>query len=273
MNNFVPTANLLTDWAACLFDGQPPRCFEFGLPIKIREGTLTVFGAEPGKGKTSLCCQMMFEAIYRDSNVKVVFASAEMTWQEIIIRELARLSGVNLSVVDGKQWTDDQKSKIATAYKRILSHSNQFTFVPSPMDLRSIEKVVVETEADLLLIDYLQLIHADNDDRQKDKRSQVDQVLEGLKQATNHGLTVIAICKLNRMKDRNNNANDVDWMGRLAESSSIEYQANNIYFLDDYPDEPFVKILIDSKGRSRQTGNITLRFDGSCQRWSPWEGE
>ena len=120
----------------------------------LRAGELVVVGSREGNGKTAFA-ERLAMANARDH--KVLFATLEMTREEIRDRMVAKKLGIGLNAVAAEQTENSQRYRDA---RMLIAGYDLLVWHPSNGDRRveAITKRAVDTSADLLVIDYTRKI-------------------------------------------------------------------------------------------------------------------
>ncbi len=201
----------------------------------LDEGRLIVLGGGSGLGKTAFVLQMLYELVRdnqnRDDGVIGIYASAEMTIEELTMRLI-----VNQSVIDGvdmsnvrkafnTRLTDEKSIKENVAKAKTLLSDIPFYFLnASRFNLKNIIEMIKATREKnpnkriFVVIDYLQLLMLDTDSLQE-----INRVIKELKDClVENRANAIVISALNRDAIKNN---FVD-MSAFKDSSMIEYTSD-----------------------------------------------
>jgi replicative DNA helicase len=208
----------------------------------FQPGKLYVIGAPPGNGKSTFCSQCGDFAA--KNKINVVYASYEMSRNQMIIASLARIEGLNSAVIEGKKFLDEQYKAKDTLVERVMSAidkysadiSDNLTIIEADYDYTAykLKAICKKLDTDLLIIDYLQLLSSgdqrlDNAYQETLRVSKIATELKRLARETN--TAVIAISDVN--KDAYNKAitgGDLD-MGALRDSFKIAHSADVILLL------------------------------------------
>jgi replicative DNA helicase len=201
--------------------------------LGLQPGQLAVLAARPSVGKTAFALNIATHAAAKAGR-KVAFFSLEMPAEQLALRMLAseakldwrRLSQGMLSTYD---W-----HKIAAQGDRLSSASLWLddNFVLTPVELRSkCRKLRRENGGlDLVVIDYLQLMHAPSDRSNQSREQEIATISRSLKSlAKEMECPVIALSQLNRSVEKRKG--EPPMLSDLRESGAIEQDADIVMFL------------------------------------------
>lgn len=188
---------------------------------------LTIVAGRPGMGKTAAAITIAMNVAAQGKNVG--FVSLEMGADQLGVRELSKESNVNPHrlKVDEKAW-----GKVAQAYT-VVSKLPIFVDDEPGQTLTKImaraRQLQAEHGLDVLIIDYLQLIHGEGKSRW-DRQFEIAQIARGLKDmAKMLNIPVIALAQLSRESEKR--ADKRPQMSDLRESGEIEQAADIIVLL------------------------------------------
>jgi replicative DNA helicase len=260
-------------------------------------GCVTVIGARPGMGKTSIALHMAKTIAATVDPVHgplgAFVASLEMPRDGLARRESFTDAQVSLSKLkNGAGLTVEEWRRLAEAAKNLSALPLWVDDTPalSPMLLRSkARRVRAEfrrkgVRLALVVVDYLQLMNGralvgKNGNREQE----VAECSKALKvMAKELGVHVVALSQLNR--DVEKRGDKRPQMADLRESGSVEQDADNILMLyreEHYNPkctEPEVAEILVEKQRAGEKGCVKARFDAWCTRWSdisaaPWQDQ
>jgi replicative DNA helicase len=226
---------------------------------KILPGELCVIAARPGCGKTALALQMA-EHVAGDGTV--FFVSLEMRDRELVSRTLCRISGITSHELRSGQIRDDAKAMMRDAAKAI-NGMPLFIWSPYTATIQQIRAKCKHVKAAhnlrMLVVDYIQIVKASNEERGIDRHIQVGNVTRTLKEiAKEFQVPVIALAQLKR--DQTNKVPDITM---LRESGSIEQDADIVLMLHHVKDTHGAEAsyCIIGKHRHGDTGQVTLEWD------------
>ncbi len=227
----------------------------------FQKGDLIIIGGRPSMGKSCFAIN-----IIENCNVAAGVISLEMTGIQIGIRTVASLSGININslrkgFIQKHEWDD-----ISSATSKMSNMLTYFSF--SARKAADIEKQIIELVedkgAEIIIVDYLQLIKGDNSKQREREIAAISVMLKGL--AVDFNIPIIALAQLNREVEYRENKRPN--LSDLRESGAIEQDADIVMFL--YRDEYYHKDTIDkglteiiiAKGRNIGTDVIKLQFTG-----------
>ena len=196
----------------------------------VRPG-LHVLAARPSVGKTSFAVNLM--RYWCDSGARVVFCSLDMPRREVLRRFLAERARVSVS----KATYSPTQTDLA-AMERAVSVQTALPF--SVVEMRDVDELktfaAVRKAAgkiDVLVIDYLQLMHARALGREDAvEYARISYVSNALKDLANRlEIPVFALCQLNRESTKAERAGQMPGLADLRGSGSIEQDAFTVAIL------------------------------------------
>ena len=244
----------------------------------LRPERFYVLGARPGVGKTAL-------GLYIAENVAlkgnpVLFASLEMSGEQVLTRIMARESGVDSEKIDNCKLSTEEWVEYSKAMPIVADLPMRFTeTAKTPLLLRREAQAMIQNGGlKLIVVDYLQLMHADRNC--KSRQEEMADVSRDLKMLTmDLKVPVLALTQFNReseakagMKKRK------PTMAEARESGAIEQDAN-VFMVLYPPEEPKQdskwyghwdlcrslghewQLLCVDKNRHGRVGAVSLQFD------------
>lgn len=217
---------------------------------------LTIIGARPGVGKTTLALQI---AEYISQKTKeVLFISLEMSDQQLIQKMISNIGKVKGYRMKSGTLEDSDWAKICEASNKLSKL--KFNINANVRTIQQIEilakKLKYSNKLDLLIIDYIQLLKSE--EKYNIREQEVADISRRLKLLSLEiNIPIIALCQLNR------NASEKEpTPADLRESGSLEQDADNIIFLyKEKENENDEKITLKlAKQRTGETGKIQLLF-------------
>jgi replicative DNA helicase len=234
----------------------------------FQPGELVVIAARPSMGKTAMALNIARNAAV-DHRKKVAIFSLEMTKLSLTLRLLASEARVDFSSFRKGFGTHAAYNQLSEAATRLagadiwIDDSGMVTILEIKAKCRRLKS---ERGLDMVIVDYLQLVHGDTPTRRKDL--EIGEISHGLKAlAKELRLPVVALSQLNRGPEQRDPDKRRPTMGDLRESGAIEQDADVVAFI--YRDEVYNPTeenrrraeLIIAKQRNGPTGTVRLAFE------------
>ena len=226
--------------------------------LGLHNGELTIIGARPGVGKTTLALQIGQKIAERNKNVVII--SLEMSDTQLIQKIISKNSSINSYKLRSGNIEKEDWDKLIESIEKI-SHL-PLKIITNAMNIQKIEQTIKKlknkNEVDLVIIDYIQLIK--NKGKFNSREQEVADISRTLKLLTLElNIPIIALCQLNRNANKNEPT-----LADLRESGSIEQDADNVFFL--YQEKEQESQIADitlkiAKQRTGETGKINLKFN------------
>ena len=227
---------------------------------------LIILAARPSMGKTAFALNVAMRAALSGGATVAIF-SLEMSKESLMDRMLCAWGRVELSRVRRGFLEDDDWAKLS-ASADALSQAKIFiddTAGLTPLALRArCRRLKAEHGLDLVMVDYLQLMHSSRNDSRELEISDISRNLKEL--AKELKVPVIALSQLNRKVEERTDKRPV--LSDLRESGAIEQDADLIMFIhredaynkkDDHPKTGIAEIII-GKHRNGPTGTVKLAY-------------
>lgn len=232
----------------------------------LQPSDLMVLASRPGVGKTSLALSIALNVAMNGK--RVVFFSLEMARKQLFERLVSMQTLIPSHRLRNNKLTEEERHVIANVCGRLaplpllIDDSPQITVLDM---LAKVRKASLFEHVDLVVVDYLQLIHTAM--RGKGNRTQeVSDISRGLKLlAKELNIPVIALSQLNRGVE--SRQSKVPMLSDLRESGSIEQDADLVIFIyreELYDKETDLKGIAElhiAKHRNGPLGVVLLRFD------------
>jgi replicative DNA helicase len=230
----------------------------------FQPGDFIVLAARPSMGKTALALSIASHAASAGSSVG--FFSLEMSAEQLTLRLLSSESLIAHHNIRNATITSDEWVGLTTVAARMAEVK---LFIDDAaalthLDLRAkARKLKAEHGLDLLVIDYLQLIHTTQ--KYENRHQEVSEISRSLKAlAKEIGIPIIALSQLSRAVDSRMDKRPM--LSDLRESGAIEQDADLIMFLyrdvvyNADTENPALAELIIGKQRNGPTGTVYLSF-------------
>lgn len=224
----------------------------------LHKQELTIIGARPGVGKTTLALQIAEHIAERGTETAII--SLEMSDTQVIQKLISRRARINnykmrMGTLETKEL--EQIGIVSAEIAELPIH-----LITKARTIQHIEniarKLKNKNNLGLMIIDYIQLIK--NKGKFNSREQEVADITRTLKLLSLElNIPIIGLCQLNR-----NAARQEPTLADLRESGAIEQDADNILFL--YQEAESTETVADitlklAKQRAGETGKIDLKFN------------
>jgi replicative DNA helicase len=239
--------------------------------LGLQPGSLAILAARPSVGKTAFALNVAANAALKHQRKVAVF-SLEMPSDQLALRLLA-----SEAKLDWRRLSQGQLSKYD--WEKVANHADRLSRAPlwvddnfslTPVELRSkCRKIAREGGLDLVVVDYLQLMHAPSERTGQSREQEIATISRSLKALANElKIPVLALSQLNRGVEKRKG--EAPMLSDLRESGAIEQDADVVMFLHRLeeedkehagpPAETQQVQLIVAKQRQGPTGAVDLVF-------------
>ena len=239
------------------------------LTAGMHAGDLVIIAGRPAMGKTAVAINIA-ENVALSGKAVLVF-SLEMGDTQLAMRSLASIGGAAMNRVRSGAMHEHEWDAITVAMGKLYSAKLWIDETPSLSAagmLTRARKIKRQHGLDLIVIDYLQLMTGDGNNRNE----QLGDITRRLKlMARSLGVPVVLLSQLSRKVEERTDKQPM--MSDLRESGSIEQDADAILMVyrDDYynPDSPWKGLaeLLLVKNRMGETGGVKLVFQPEYSRF------
>jgi replicative DNA helicase len=271
--HFRSLADVFAGWRDDVLSGTPPTLYPVGggelARVEVGPGLVTLLGGAPGAGKTAFCMQCVIDALRLTPTLRAVCCNCEMAPAVLLDRQLARLSGVDATLIRRRQLGGSHADRIDQALATLDTLADRLAFVTPPFDLANVAASADAFGAGLILLDYVQRIPPPGDNG--DRRGAVDATMNYLRQFADAGVAVVVVAAVSRSKDskgRNTYGEGLN-LASFRESSELEFGADDAFILTPDGDDTDRVTLRHLKSRHGEARDITLTFDRKRQRFAP----
>lgn len=276
---FQSTEDIMTELYVQL-DKHADPAINLGIPDVnalvggVTRGSLVLLAARPGLGKSSMALQLAHGMARRDSHVGIV--SLEMTNEELARRLIALSVDVDMSATG--RGVVLPRERYADVTHAMGSLSTLPLYLDDASD-GSLVDVIARARAmvsrvglDVLIVDYVQLMHNARGTRRTENRVQeVGSISRALKTfAREANVVVIALSQLSRASEKRSDPTPI--LSDLRESGDLEQDADIVAFIHrpdlyDASATPMLAQIIVAKHRMGPVGMTTMRFDARRTRF------
>lgn len=238
----------------------------------MQKSNLLILAARPGMGKTALSLNIA-QYVSVVAKKKIGFFSLEMSKEELVDRLLVSQADIDAWRLKTGRLSQQDFLKLSDAMG-VLADAPLFIDDTPGMSIYEMRtkarRLKMEEDIDLIVMDYLQLAHGQN---QENRVQEVGEISQGLKNiARELRIPVLALSQLNRAVE--SRGEKAPQLSDLRESGSIEQDADVVMFLyredDDVRESMKLKI---AKHRNGPLGNIDLFFRGDRIKFYDMEGQ
>jgi replicative DNA helicase len=273
--NYIAAADALDSWRDDVLTGKAPVLYPLGTGglgrIEVGPGLVTLVGGAPGAGKTAFTMQCVVDALRLSPDLRALVCNIEMPPAVLLDRQLARLSGVDLTTIRHRRIGPEHADRIDQGINTLAAVADRLCFLRPPFDLGNVAAAADDFGASLLVLDYIQRITPPGE--HDTRRTSVDATMNYLRQFADAGVAVIVVSAVSRAKDakgRSSYAGDGLNLASFRESSELEFGADDAFILhpdDDDAEGELVK-LKHLKSRHGECRDLSMRFDRRHQTFA-----
>ncbi len=240
----------------------------------LQRSDLDIVAARTSLGKTAFAINVAYNAAIKFKRHIGIF-SLEMSKEQLAQRFVALDSGVEQQRLRTGLLLDEDWDPLVGAIGRLSELGIRIDDTPgiSLLQLRSrARRWIIEHGIELIIVDYLQLVTAGENQKYENRQQEVSAITRGLKHlARELNVPVLALAQLSRALEARQSK--VPQLSDLRESGEIEQAADVVMFI--YRDEVYnpqterknQADMIIAKQRNGPVGEITLYFDQTHSRF------
>ena len=247
----------------------------------FQKGDLIILAARPAMGKTAFALNIAHNAAEKSKEPVAIF-SLEMPKEQLVQRIICSMGGIEGSTMRTGEVLRNNANKYYAAVERV-SHCNLFIDDTPGIKINEIVAKCRKLKQDekglkLIIIDYLQLISGNSNNRES-RQQEVSDISRQLKMlARELEVPVIALSQLSRSVEQRPNKRPM--MSDLRESGAIEQDADIVTFLyredyyaknndknEDVKETGLTEVII-AKHRNGATGEVNLSFQKDFSRFT-----
>lgn len=246
-----------------------------------QKSDLIIIGGRPAMGKTALCVSLAVNEAKLGN--KILILSLEMSKEQIGTRILSMESGVNQSILRSGRLTNDDWNSTESVLQNI---SNMGIYIDdeggiNETQLRSkIKKAQKDYNIDVVIVDYLQLIRANNSNQPKvNQIGDISATLKNIAKETK--LPIICLSQLSREAAKKQGNDNKPTLTDLRDSGNIEQDADIVLFIhrpeyygipvtaEGEPTEGLGQLII-GKNRAGVCCDLNLKWEPERVRFTEW---
>jgi replicative DNA helicase len=274
MKGLIRGEQLFDGWKRDLLSGVQLTRFAVGdessplSRIQAIIGRVLLWGGQPGVGKTALLVQMFVDALRLNPELKVLIANVEMSPQQLLERQLCRLSGVPLDIIQNRSFEAVHVERLHYGFSILENLMSRLAFVAAPFSIENVARCADAFEPQMILMDYLQRFTCGDDS--SDRRNNVVVLMNTVRAFAAAGSCCFIVSALSRQKNsqgRSSYDSETLSMAAFRDSSELEFGCDDAFILTR-GDDPRDITLKHLKSRNGRCEDIALEFDGAVQRFS-----
>lgn len=260
----TPTAEIIDSLFELISTGKMTQLLALGPALnglEIGPGLVTVLGAPPGAGKTTLAMQVAFENLLHNPGFRVVVANRESSMEVLLQRELARQTGVSSKAIRFGTCNATELAKLKKAVDELRPLLTRMSSLDEPGELLMLMRLLSE-EPGLLILDYIQKFAPPGE-----AKVGVTAVMTMCRLFARAGWAVLALSATARTQTKGKSTQDSLQLTQASfrDSSEIEFQADAAYLLRDMEKKAAAKVratLIECvKNRHGEKNHKLLAFN------------
>ena len=214
---------------------------------KIYPGSSITIGARSSKGKSALLLQVFYDQI--KNGIPSLYISSEMGSRSLIDRIISRVTGIDYYNIRNGTTTDSENETIMRETDKLKSYPFYF-YISSRFDVSKIEKLVKQTKAEFVFLDYIQRFQLPG--KYDSRASAFSDIANDLKSiALNNNIICISASQLNKADE-------------VKESMGIYEAADIIIYIKDVGEDEgktkTVNLVVD-KNRDGRTATLNYIFE------------
>ena len=271
MNNFTetmkPVQDTLADFVTEKTSGKtkgiiPTNYQKLDGILSMSRGDLVVIAARPAVGKSAFVGNLAVK--FSLNGYKTALFSLEMSQEQIMNRILSSVGQIPHDFLVKNSVFGKYAEELGKAASMVYNRCRLEIDSKSCLTAGEIKRKSIKAKADVVIIDYLQLMKSAR--KYESKVNEVSEITRDLKiMAGDLNVPVILLSQLNR--DVEKRAAQRPVLSDLRDSGSIEQDANSIIFLSktDRNDQNSDILADVAKNRNGSTGQVVFSFDRNVQ--------
>ena len=274
MDNAVETMRPIQDMLVDFVNQKHSNCTENIIPtgfsrldgiVSLSKGDLAVVAARPAVGKSAFVGNLAVR--FSMSGYTTALFSLEMSETQILNRIMSSVGRIPHNFLAKNSIEGKYDNELGEAVSRVFGKSRLYIDDRSCQTVCDIKRKAIKAKADVVIIDYLQLMRSSR--KYESKVNEVAEITRDLKiMAGDLNAVVILLSQLNRDVEKRAVPRHV--LSDLRDSGSIEQDANSIIFLSKTdPNDANSDILAEvAKNRSGAVGQVVFAFDRDIQTFA-----
>lgn len=208
----------------------------------VKPGDYTIIGAKSGVGKTTLALNIALNVL--EQGKKVLIISREMTDVDVFDRFATMVSKIPSMKFRNKDFTADDWKRFVSASGYLGEYEGKLLIDNNSTKISDIIKLVRKYKPDLVVIDYLQLLSAEDGSKLENAERIIANISRNIRTMTlKYNCHVMALVQLNNSFKGIPHGENV-----IRQSSTVYQDATSVIYLHDLQDKEELKFVYSSVG-------------------------
>ena len=208
----------------------------------VKPGDYTIIGAKSGVGKTTLALNIALNVL--EQGKKVLIISREMTDVDVFDRFATMVSKIPSMKFRNKDFTADDWKKFVSASGYLGEYEGKLLIDNDSTKISDIIKLVRKHKPDLVVIDYLQLLSAEDGSKLENAERIIANISRNIRTMTlKYNCHVMALVQLNNSFKGIPHGENV-----IRQSATVYQDATAVIYLHDLQDKEELKFVYSSVG-------------------------
>lgn len=224
-------------------------------------GDVITLAARPAVGKSAFALQLLTQICQQGK--RALYFNLEMTDAQVFERLLSQFGGLSLQRIRrAVNFQGNELQRYTSACSKI--HDLDLWTFSGARTVPEIRRLSKHMGADVIAIDYLQLVRAD--ERYQNRAAEVGAVSKAIKRlAMELNIPIILLSQLNRASEMRETREPN--MSELRESGDVEQDSSVVMLLWNLDDERIWKGCKIDKNRQGMVGKVCFAFNGEEMRF------
>lgn len=208
----------------------------------VKPGEYTIIGAKSGIGKTTLALNIALNVL--EQGKKVLIVSREMTDVDVFDRFATMVSKIPSIKFRNKDFTADDWKRFVSASGYLGEYEGKLLIDNNSTKISDIIKLVRKYKPDLVVIDYLQLLSAEDGSKLENAERIIANISRNIRTMTlKYNCHVMALVQLNNSFKGIPHGENV-----IRQSATVYQDATSVIYLHDLQDKEELKFVYSSVG-------------------------
>ena len=244
---------------------EPTECFGAGLAdldrtVTFKRGELLTVAAPTSGGKSIMLLQIALAALRAGKRVAVF--SLEMPATQVVGRMLSAMAGFNIAAmkyVNREDTTNEHLRKFTAASAELSRYELEVESNLTEWEQidGAARELVAKGKADLIIVDYVQLIHLRAMGSNETREQHVSELTKRLKSLALH--LNVAVATASQLNDDN--------PPKLRESRAIGHHSDHVWFLSHGEQGGFLTVVKNRDGE--RGGAFPVQMQGATAQFVP----